>query len=92
MEDDTVSKAESGRIDPEVPSNYRPPASPIFFLSGSPTMVAEARRALINAGVDEKNIQVEEDARLEPHRANRTTDNCDTLLSNQGISRHGRDF
>jgi hypothetical protein len=55
-------------------------------------MVAEARRALINAGVDEKNIQVEEDARLEPHRANRTTDNCDTLLSNQGISRHGRDF
>jgi ferredoxin-NADP reductase len=92
MEDDTVSTDESGHIDREMPFDSRPPASPIFFLSGSPTMVAAARRALINAGVDENNIRVEEDARLEHHAANRTTDNCDTSLSNQGISGHGRDF
>jgi ferredoxin-NADP reductase len=92
MEDDTVSKGESGHLDPEMPSDSRAPASPIFVLSGSPTMVAAARRALINAGVDESNIQVEEDAHLEHHATNRTTDNCDTLLSNQGISGHGLDF
>jgi ferredoxin-NADP reductase len=92
MEDDTVSKGESGHIDPKMPSDSRPLASPIFFLSGSTAMVAVARRALISAGVDEGNIQLEEDARLEHHAANRTTDNCDTSLSNQGISGHGRDF
>jgi hypothetical protein len=55
-------------------------------------MVAAARQALINAGVDESNIQLEEDARLERHAANRTADNCDSVLSSQGISGHRREF
>jgi hypothetical protein len=58
MEDDTVSNGKGGHIDP-VPSGSAPPARPIFYISGSPTQVAAAQRALIEAGVEEHDIQVE---------------------------------
>ena len=91
MEDDAILKDESGSIERKMPSNSGVPASPIFFLSGCPAMVAGARRALINGGVDESNIQQQDDARL--HIMRESNDElCDNSLSNQGISGHGRDF
>jgi ferredoxin-NADP reductase len=54
-------KSETGHISPEMPSadiegKLR---SSMFYISGSPTMVAAARRALIGAGANEDNIQLE---------------------------------
>ena len=54
-------KSETGHISPEMPSadvggNLR---GSMFYISGSPTMVAAARRALIGAGANEDNIRLE---------------------------------
>jgi ferredoxin-NADP reductase len=54
-------KSETGHVSPEMPSadvggKLR---SSMFCISGSPTLVAAARRALIGAGVNEDNIRVE---------------------------------
>jgi NAD(P)H-flavin reductase len=61
MEDDTARNGETGHTGTSMPSLHVVDQlrSPMFYLSGSPTMVAAARRALIEAGVDEHNIQVE---------------------------------
>jgi ferredoxin-NADP reductase len=54
-------KSETGQISREMPSadvegNLR---RSMFYISGSPTMVAAARRALIGAGANEENIRAE---------------------------------
>jgi ferredoxin-NADP reductase len=54
-------RGETGRITPEMMSkhvgNLR---GPIFYIAGPPSMVAAARRTLVDAAVDEDNIRTEE--------------------------------
>ena len=54
-----MKRDETEHVGAGVPSVHVVVRSPMFYLSGSPTMVAAARRALIEAGLDELNIQVE---------------------------------